>query len=139
MLSTEQTPVDMAAPSFNKHLWGAALTMTVEQKSAYILDSWPTFGVIDLAPGFAIRRGFTSIKTIAYCPDDKSLHLKDVVQKGFKFHEIVELVPGFFAEQAWQYALMENNSFQTAVVDTLHARYPDLNIYSATAPSSHFA
>jgi hypothetical protein len=97
-----------------------------------IRDHWPTYGGVDLASALGKKNAYSVVWTIAKCPENGKLYLKELWRKRIQFNGIMDEVKRQCKVHHWRLAYVENNAFQQAVIDALEADDKSLPIQGFT-------
>lgn len=114
-------PEMVLTPSYESTLWKIGQAYPIDNEHGRIPDSWPTYGGIDLAAAVSDKGAFCVIWTLAFCPDNQRLYLKEMVRAKMKMPVLMQEIKSAFDRHHWFYALVENNAFQQTVVDLMDA------------------
>ena len=122
------------SPSYDRTLWKIGQALPLDGRDGDIPDTWPTFGGIDLAAALSDpskqskRAAFFVVWTLAYCPENGRLYLKDMARKKGDFHEIIGEIVRAYGRHKWEFAYVENNAFQKAVETFLQREHVHIPI-----------
>jgi hypothetical protein len=97
-----------------------------------VRDNWPTYGGVDLASALGKKNAYSVVWTIAKCPENGKLYLKELWRQRIQFNGIMEEVKNQCKRHRWRLAYVENNAFQQAVIDALEAEDKSLPIAGFT-------
>lgn len=121
-------PLEALMPSFDSSLWRIGQAYPVETENGLIPSDWPTFGGIDLAAATNQRGAYSVIWTLALCPENDRLYLKEMIRKKVKFPPLLREIESAFDRHKWQFAIVENNAFQKAVETELDEKHKHIPI-----------